>query len=67
MEFILTLQSQTTPQKLLARRQKLLALQIGCDCRELLKRGFQILNNFSRDQIGIGEIAAVFDALIPER
>ena len=32
----------------------------------MLKRGFQILNNFCGDNVGIGKIGAVFEAFVFE-
>ena len=44
-----------------------LLLQIRCDFGELGKRSLKIFDDFGGDDVGVGEISAVFEALIPER
>ena len=43
-----------------------LPLQISGDCRELLKGSFQIFDDLGGDDVGIGEIGAVFEAFVFE-
>jgi len=43
-----------------------LLLQISGNCGELRECGFQILDNFLRNHIGIGKVGAVFKAFVFE-
>ncbi len=51
---------------LLALLLSSLVFQIIRDFGELLKRGFQVFDNFLSDDVGIGEIGAVFEAFVFE-
>ena len=43
-----------------------LSLQISCDFGELREGGLEIFDNFLSDDVGIGEIRAVFQAFVFE-
>ena len=41
-----------------------LLLQIRCDFGELRKRGLEVFNDFGGDDVGIGEVGAIFEAFV---